>query len=646
MKVLVLYASQTGNARGLAKELVTRAVDKGHEARVLGMEDFKKISFEEEPIVVVIASSTGNGDCPDNADKFHRYCKRKTTPQFLSSSRFAVLALGDSNYEAFCQVGKEFDKFFENVGGQRFLKRVDVDEVEGIETFYEPWAEQLWTSLEAMETATGAPAAPTAPTAAAPAAAAPAAAADTASKPSQGKNAPVADDEDDDRVGRSASKPLQVPVVAARWLTSTPADGRTYGVSSSEGSRRVLHVEVDVSAGGDAMSFEPGDALGVLPHNPDEEVASLLRRLGVAQPEAPLPALADGVPAHLQGCASVREALTSRLDIGSVSVWPALPLLRLLLASARPSGERDEQLVKLMELATDAGNRTAALAAHAALQKQRPSLVELLDGSRCAPPLAALLDTLPPLAPRYYSIANAPAAEPGRMHLCLSIVEYFTTASDGSRRARLGLTSNMIARVCQPLLDPASRGAPAPSLSVFRRAPSGNELRLPKDPATPIAMVGPGTGLAPFRGFLQQRRHGWSRKQLGDCHLFFGCRSPKVDFLYSSELTAMAGTGALQLHTAFSRDGEACAAGTWRGARVNVPYVQDKIEDEAAALCDLLFEKKGRIYVCGDGQAMASDVHAALRLVTARQLRLSDADAEAELSKLADEGRYCREIWN
>ena len=146
-KVLVMFATQTGNSRQIAKEVRDTAITKGHSARLMDMINFQTVNFAEEDVVVVVASSTGNGDCPDNGDKFFRYCKRKTTPQVLSSCQFAVCALGDSNYDAFCSVGKEFDRHFERLGGTRLLQRVDVDEVDGIETHVDPWMDRLWDAL-------------------------------------------------------------------------------------------------------------------------------------------------------------------------------------------------------------------------------------------------------------------------------------------------------------------------------------------------------------------------------------------------------------------------------------------------------------------------------------------------------------------
>ena len=154
--LLILYGSQTGNSREVSKELCEKAVAKGYAARVVSMADFKTLDFEAERRVVVVCSSTGNGDAPDNADRFYRYVKRKTTPAILAKSHFAVCAMGDQNYELFCEVGKQFDQHFERLGGTRFLKRCDVDEVEGIEETVHKWYEALWPALAAVPAADGA----------------------------------------------------------------------------------------------------------------------------------------------------------------------------------------------------------------------------------------------------------------------------------------------------------------------------------------------------------------------------------------------------------------------------------------------------------------------------------------------------------
>ena len=661
MRVLVLYASQTGNSRQVAKQVSEEAAERGHDARVLGMEHFKKVDFAEEQVVVAVASSTGNGDCPDNGDKFYRFCRRKTTAPFLASCRFAVCALGDTNYDAFCSVGKEFDKHFERMGGTRMLKRVDVDEVEGIETFVEPWMERLWDALAALdaEVKSGAFGAP--------AASPPASAScdEPAQQPTGGgpTAAPVAPPEraagheDDEPLGSSAMRPLLAPVVRARWLTATSPSGGDGGgrALADEGPRRVLHVEVDVSAAGETMRFEPGDAMGVLPVNPAADVAALLTSLRLEE-GAPLPATLRGgamLPAHLEGCTSVGEALRERVDIGTISAWPPLPLLRLLHAHASPRPPTAATTTLGARVAAAVGSGAEGRAAHAALQRERPSLRELIDETRAAPSVEALLDALPPLAPRMYSVANAPelrAGAPNVIHLCLSIVRYVTTGPDGTRHARQGLASSMIESACQPLLAPHAAGGgggAAVHLRVFRREPSGHELRLPESPATPLVLIGPGTGLAPFRAFIHHRRAKWTSAQLGPCHLFFGCRAPSVDFLYEQELTALSASGALRLHTAFSRAGEACSAGVWRGVRVGIPYVQDRLEEMGADLAALLtLEGDARVYVCGDGQSMASDVHAALRSTLVRHGGINMAEAEARLGALAERGRYAREIWN
>ena len=647
--VLVLYGSQTGNSRAMAKALGDDATEHGFDTRVLGMDQFKTLEFADVPLLLIVSSTTGNGDAPDNADKFLRYLKRKNTPSVFTSTHFAVFGLGDSNYEAFCETPKRFDEHIARLGGQRMLKRCDADEVEGLETFFDPWRQKLWETLEKLDVGLGK--GPDAVTEVYDAESLP-----TGVPPPQ-------EEEEADGLGSSAEQPLLAPVVAARWLTTEEAGG---GEADPSEVRRVLHVELDVSGAKGGMKFEAGDAIAVVPHHDDATVTEALRLLGITAADADAPLLLEGsdLPAHLQSSPesvlSPREALRCRVDLGSTTTWPPLPLLKLLLAApaatAAATGEVDAPLRARVAQAV-AGQR----AAHQSLVREKPPLLELLSRLQVAPPLAKLLDALPPLAPRWYSLANAYLASPGRAHLCLTVVTYKTEGPDGLRPERRGLTSHMLARLCAPLLappagdapllaTPARDAAPLPAVHVpvFKRAPSGAELRLPADPATPIMLVGPGTGLAPFRAFLQERRVRWPRKKLGPCHVFFGCQKEELDFLYSDELRTLQQTGAVELHTAFSRGGDAAAAGYCRGVRVGIPYVQDLLEEQAAEVSRLLLSEtsNGHLYVCGDGQHMAADVHAALRYVAMQQLGLSTEAAEAKLAALTKAGRIQREIWH
>ena len=274
-------------------------------------------------------------------------------------------------------------------------------------------------------------------------------------------------------------------------------------------------------------------------------------------------------------------------------------------------------------------------------------------------------------------MCNSALATPGRIHLCLSVVRYATRDASNTPSLRWGLASSMLAKLAAPLLAPGGGGGAVPMVKVFKNPPSGNELRLPTTPATPVVMIGPGTGVAPFRAFVQERKvratpprvhlyalpkpppdpltlHSsrpppqvrWPRSQLGPTHLYFGCQRAEVDFLYADELQTMSLSGALQLHTAFSRAGDPAEAGWWRGVRVGVTYVQDVLEERKAEVAGLLYDANAHLYVCGDGKAMATDVHGALVRITADHFGVPPAEAEARLAKLAAEGRYTREIWN
>lgn len=224
----------------------------------------------------------------------------------------------------------------------------------------------------------------------------------------------------------------------------------------------------------------------------------------------------------------------------------------------------------------------------------------------------------PHLQPRFYSISSSPQQHPSAIHITCAVVDEVMP----SGRRHLGVASTWLAH--------AKRGA---SLPVFVRA---STFRLPHDPATPIVMVGPGTGLAPFRGFLQDRAAAAKRGvRFGPTHLFFGCRNRRHDFIYEEELEGFVASGALsQLHAAFSRDGP------------TKDYVQHHIEAHATEVWDLLCAARGGVlYVCGDAKNMAKDVHRTLHDVVQKATGCDDAAAEAAVKGLSESGRYLKDVW-
>jgi len=407
-----------------------------------------------------------------------------------------------------------------------------------------------------------------------------------------------------------------------------------------------LLLDISGCPGPALLGFKPGDALAVLPVNPQAEVRACLELLGIDSAAAAAPirfeAGAD-VPLNLRGEPCAHLALSERVDLGSAAGWPRPPLLRLLAEHATAPAEAAELRAMLQ------GGKGA-----------RPSLSELLLRFRSSrPPLVKLLDALPPLAERYYSLASSPLQAQGSVRIVFTVLTYSVRDAEGNRVERRGLCSGVLADAGEELI--ASGGWVKPTVRVYRRRPTGNELRLPAQLSTPILMVGPGTGVAPFLAFLQHRRElvraqaakaDGAKQAAGHSHLFFGCQHQVGDFLFADELEEMERDGTLtQLHTAFSRDArDSASAGEWRSCRLNVNYVQDLFIGASARIQQLLLKEGAYMYVCGDGSSMAADVHKELLAVLQVDCgkgapASSGGEAEALLAKLAAAGRYAREIW-
>ncbi|MGV3533156.1 MAG: sulfite reductase subunit alpha [Chthoniobacteraceae bacterium] len=534
--LLVIYGSQTGTAEGLAKKLHREAQQRGLVSRMLAMDAIQPADLITAENLAVITSTYGDGEPPDNAQTFWHNLRDTEAPA-LTSLKYAVLALGDTNYPAFCEFGKQCDARLQELGAQPLQPRVDCDvdyEVPALS-----WRESLLQALAGES----------------------AAEAVSSLLPEKAET------------GYSRINPFPARMLVNRLL------------SGAGSAKEVRHFEIALE--GSSLSYEAGDALGVLPSNCPSYVSELLVLLGCDGEEA-VP-LADG------GETSLRHALIHHYELGR-------PHRDLLEAAASRSG--GEALRALLDPA------------------RAEELKQWLQGREVIDVLLSVTDRFEPaefirllrkLQPRLYSISSSPNAHPGEVHATVGIVRYSTHDRD-----RKGVCSTFLADRCSE----------SGQLPVFIQKSHG--FRLPEDSSRPIIMVGPGTGIAPFRAFLEERRVSGAT---GLNWLFFGDQRAATDFLYREELESMRADGHLsRLDLAFSRE------------QPEKVYVQHRMQEAAAQLWEWL-EDGAHFYVCGDASRMAKDVDAALHEVLQRAGGLSEEAATAYMGKLKEEKRYQRDVY-
>jgi len=539
----ILFGSQTGTAESLAKQAAKEAGKRGFVPTIVDMAQTDLARLAQEKNLLVITSTYGDGEPPDNAKPLHAALKSAAAAagSSLATLRFSVCALGDTNYTLFCQCGKDFDSFLEKLGGTRVAPRADCEL--DYEEKFRAWLDAALGALargsqfgiSGLESANG------------------------VSSPA-GIEPQTQNPEPKTETGFSRKNPFLARVLTVRNLNATGS------------AKEVNHVEFCLAGSG--LAYAAGDALGVVPQNCPALVADLLAALGCDGEEA--------VPAPDRSTTSLRRALTEFYDLG------------------KPSTE-------LLALAALNGGAAPLHVIDALLQSK------IQNPKSKIPSPAAFVGALKRLQPRLYSISSSPKAHESQVHLTVVAVRF---EADGRRRKG----------VCSTFL--AERALAAGTAGVFVH--SNSAFRPPADGATPIIMVGPGTGIAPFRAFLHERR---ATGATGKNWLFFGDQRAATDFLYRDELLAFQKDGHLtRLDLAFSRD------------QAEKIYVQQRMLENAAELFTWL-EAGAHFYVCGDASRMAKDVDAALHRAVETAGNKSADDAASYVAALRAAKRYQRDVY-
>ncbi|WP_431811846.1 assimilatory sulfite reductase (NADPH) flavoprotein subunit [Lysinibacillus sp. FW12] len=532
----ILYGSQTGNSQGLAEKYASALKAQNVDVTISSLGKFKATNLKKITNLLLIVSTHGEGDPPDQAIQFYEFLHSKRAPK-LEHLHYSVLALGDSSYEFFCKTGKDFDEQFAKLGAKRIVPRTDCD------VDYDDAAAQWFLAVE---------------------------------KEFLQQTTAVTATQTNENQGLGDSTYSRKNPFYAEVLENINLNGRG-------SNKETRHLELSIE--GANFHFEPGDSIGIQPENDEQLVSALLTALEF-NPETEVTVLDEAI--------TIKQALQKKLEITVLSK----PLLEKVSAYTK-----HPEFLKLLEEPN--------------AWKDYAEGRDLLDVVEDFAPFTwsaqQFVEMLRKIPARLYSIASSQKANSEEVHLTISKVSYETNG-----RQRLGVCSGSISERIQP----------GDTLPIYVH--KNPNFRLPENEDTPIIMIGAGTGVAPYRAFLEEREELGIE---GKAWLIFGDQHFVTDFLYQTDWQRWLNSGTLsQMHVAFSRDTE------------KKVYVQHKLQEHAASFYEWL-QQGAVIYVCGDKKSMAADVDATIHQIIEQQGQKTPEEAKSFVNELKQQKRYQRDVY-